>query len=943
MAPIEGRGVSAEWDPRLEQMIVTTSTQMPHVTKTGLADCLGLDEGQVRIVSPDVGGGFGYKGILLPEEIVCASIARLLGRPVRWLEDRFEQLTGANCREHHYVITAWADRAGKLLGVECEATVDAGAYSSYPFGACLEAAQIGSILPGPYVLPLLRCHTISACTNKPPILPYRGVARTGVCYAMETTLDALARQLGITAEAIRLANLVPPEAMPYRNLVGKVFDSGDYPESLRRAVAAFDLDAIRARQAKGEAVGFGLATFCEQGAHGTSVYHAWGIPFVPGFEQAYVRLSPDGVLEVRVGVHSHGQGMETTLAQVAHEILGVHPDKVRVVHGDTALTPYSTGTWGSRAMVMAGGAVAEACRQLAERIAAIGAALLQVQASDVEVADGKVRRKDTDGSVAIADVAHTWYRAPQNLPPGVNKGGLEVTAGYRPDPDTGTHSYACHACVVRVDTETGAVVLEDYLVVEDGGKLVNPMIVDGQVLGGLAQGIGTALYEEMPYDEAGQPLAATLADYLLPGTTDVPDVRLDHMETLEPLDDLRPEGHRRERRDRPAGRHRQRHQRRAGAARRRGTGPAGQSAARAGGHRGRASQPGNEARALRLCPAEGLAGGAEASSPPARGRAPARSRWDRCSIFAWRSPTRSPTCAICRTMPASRSGDGVLRIGAGTTHAAIEDGAVPGRVGEIMAAVARGIAYRPVRNRGTIGGSLAHADPGGRLGRRAAGARRHGDRARPAGRAAHCRGGLRQGHLRDRARRRRAAARHRGAGAAGRGALGTLEVLPQGGRVLQGHGLRAGAARPGAARRAGRARRAAAGDRGRAALMRDPAAEAARIVDGVPGLTAWRRAIAETALRRAVEMANDAMSKIAISLTVNGEPQPGAGRAARAARRPLARRADADRHACRLRAWRVRRLHRRDRRRAGALLHHPCRQLRRRGRSAPSRASATMR
>jgi carbon-monoxide dehydrogenase large subunit len=539
MAPIEGRGVLAEWDPRLEQMIVTTSTQMPHVTKSGLADCLGLDEGQVRIVSPDVGGGFGYKGILLPEEIVCASIARLLGRPVRWLEDRYEQLSaGANCREHHYVITAWADRAGKLLGMECEATVDAGAYSSYPFGACLEAAQVGSILPGPYILPLLRCHTISACTNKPPILPYRGVARTGVCYAMETTLDALARQLGITAQAIRLANLVPPDAMPYRNLVGKVFDSGDYPEALRRAVAAFDLDAIRARQAKGETngemVGFGLATFCEQGAHGTSVYHAWGIPFVPGFEQAHVRLSPDGVLEVRVGVHSHGQGMETTLAQVAHEILGIHPDKVRVVHGDTALTPYSTGTWGSRAMVMAGGAVAEACRQLGQRIAAIGAALLQVQPSDVEVADGKVRRKDAGGSVAIADVAHTWYRAPQNLPPGVDKGGLEVTAGYRPDPDTGTHSYACHACVVRVDTETGAVVLEDYLVVEDGGKLVNPMIVDGQVLGGLVQGIGTALYEEMPFDEAGQPLAATLADYLLPGPTEVPDVRLDHMETLSP-------------------------------------------------------------------------------------------------------------------------------------------------------------------------------------------------------------------------------------------------------------------------------------------------------------------------------------------------------------------------------------------------------------------------
>ena len=539
MAPLEGRGVLAEWDPRLEQMIVTTSTQMPHVTKSGLADCLGLDEGQVRIVSPDVGGGFGYKGILLPEEIVCATLAMRLGRPVRWIEDRFEQLTAsANCREHHYILNAWADKDGKLLGVECEAIVDAGAYSSYPFGACLEAAQVGSILPGPYILPLLRCHTVSACTNKPPILPYRGVARTGVCYVMETTLDALARKLKITPQAIRYANLVPATAMPYRNLVGKVFDSGDYPESLRRAVAAIDVDAIRRRQAAGETVGFGLATFCEQGAHGTSVYHAWGIPFVPGFEQAYARLAPDGVLELRVGVHSHGQGMETTLAQVANEVLGIHPDKVRVTHGDTALTPYSTGTWGSRAGVMAGGAVAEACRQLSVRVAAIGAALLQVSKDDVVVENGRVRRKDSGSdigsSVTIADVARTWYRAPQNLPPDVDKGGLEITAGYRPDPDTGTHSYACHAVVARVDTETGAVVLEDYVIVEDGGKLLNPMIVDGQVIGGLAQGIGTALFEEMPFDSEGQPLAATLADYLLPGTTDVPDVRLDHMETLSP-------------------------------------------------------------------------------------------------------------------------------------------------------------------------------------------------------------------------------------------------------------------------------------------------------------------------------------------------------------------------------------------------------------------------
>jgi aerobic carbon-monoxide dehydrogenase large subunit len=535
MAPLEGRGVLAEWDPRLEQLIVTTSTQMPHVIKTGLAECLGLDEGQVRVISPDVGGGFGYKGILLPEEIVCAALAMRLDRPVRWLEDRLEQLSGnANCREHHYEVTAWAAADGALLGVEVDSAVDSGAYSAYPFSACLEAAQIGSIFPGPYVVPLFRFRTVSACTNKPPILPYRGVARAGVCYAMETTLDALARKLGISPVAIREANLVPASAMPYRNIVGKVFDSGDYPEALRRAVAQFDLDAIRQRRAAGECVGFGLSVFCEQGAHGTSVYHGWGIPFVPGYEQALVRLTPDGVLEIRTGVHSHGQGLETTLAQIAPEELGLDPNRVRVVLGDTALTPYSTGTWGSRCMVMAGGAVAEGCRELAKRITAIGASLLQAEPGEVVVSGGQVRRSDTGASVSIEDVARTWYRRPQNLPGGVDRGGLEVTAGYRPDPDTGTHSYSCHAATVRVDAATGAVEIEDYVVVEDGGTLVNPMIVDGQVIGGLAQGIGTALYEEMPFDDQGQPLAATLADYLLPGAGEVPDIRLEHMETPSP-------------------------------------------------------------------------------------------------------------------------------------------------------------------------------------------------------------------------------------------------------------------------------------------------------------------------------------------------------------------------------------------------------------------------
>jgi carbon-monoxide dehydrogenase large subunit len=537
MSPLEGRGVVAVWDRRQDQLLLYTATQMPHIVRSGLAECLGLDEGRVRVIAPDVGGGFGYKGILLAEEVVACHLARTLGHPVRWIEDRREQLTGnANCREHHYDLTAYADAQGRLLALDAEAVVDAGAYSIYPFSACLEAAQVASILPGPYRMDAYRCRTFSAATNKPAILPYRGVARAGVCFAMELVMDAIAHETGIEPHEVRLRNLVPPEAMPFDNITAKHFDSGDYPQALRRAAAAIDVPAIRARQAAetgGLRTGLGFAIFCEQAAHGTSVYAGWGIPMVPGYEQAVARLTPDGGLELRVGIQSHGQGLETTLAQVAHQRLGVPFDRIKVVHGDTALTPYSTGTWGSRCAVMAGGAVGRACDELAVRIARIGAHLLQVPQDAVSVGGGAVSARDAR-SVSIAEVGRTWYRRPQDLPEDVSAGGLEVTAGYKPLRDSGTFSYAAHACVVSVDTETGEVAILDYAIVEDGGVLLNPMIVDGQVIGGCAQGIGTALYEEMPFDAHGQPLASTLADYMLPGATEVPDARIDHMETPSP-------------------------------------------------------------------------------------------------------------------------------------------------------------------------------------------------------------------------------------------------------------------------------------------------------------------------------------------------------------------------------------------------------------------------
>lgn len=537
MFPLEGRGVLAYRDTRLRNLTLVTSTQFPNSVQTGLAQCLGLEHGNVRVISPDVGGGFGYKGLLCREEVVLGWLALQVDHPVRWLEDCREHLAAnPNCREHYYEITGYATADGKLLAIECNALVDAGAYSSYPVSSSVEAAQIANLLPGPYMFSDYHCCAAAVSTNKCPIIPYRGVARTGVCLAIEAVMDAIAREAGLELDEVRLRNMVQPEQMPFNNVVGKHFDSGDHPECLRRATAAIGLMAVRERQKRaepdGRLIGVGLSFFVEQGAHGTSVLASWGRPIVPGYEQANVKLTPDGDVEIHVGTHSHGQSHETTYAQVAHEILGVEFDKIKVLQGDTLHTPYSTATWGSRSMVYGGGAVATASRLLAQRAAQIGAWLLQADPASVSVADGKVVAGKS--SVTLREVARAWYLQPQTLPPEIDTGGLDVTAGYRASRDSGTFTYAAHAAVVAVDPATGIIEILDYVVVEDGGTLVNPMVVDGQIYGGTAQGIGTCLYEASPFDTQGQPLASTMLDYMLPGATEVPDIRILHMQIPSP-------------------------------------------------------------------------------------------------------------------------------------------------------------------------------------------------------------------------------------------------------------------------------------------------------------------------------------------------------------------------------------------------------------------------
>ena len=411
MVPMEGKAILAYWDDRVDQLMVYTSTQVPHMIRVGIAQFLDLDEGKIRVVSPDVGGGVGFKCVLQPEELCIAWLALKFRRPFRYIEDRREHLVaGANSRQHHYRLTGYADERGRLLALDAEVTIDGGAYSSWPFTIALEPGQATGNLPGPYDFRGYRCRTDCVATNKPGFLPYRGVARTGVCFAMELMIDAIARKVGREPWEVRYENLIPASAMPYNNVSRKHYDSGDYQKSLLTARDKIDLNKWRERQKRGEPdgrlIGIGFATYCEQSAHGTSVFAAWGLPVVPGYDQAAVRVTPDGGLEVRVGVHSHGQGMETTLAQIAHEVLGIDIARIQVVHGDTGTTPYSTGTYASRSIVMAGGAVTNACKTLLPRLLAFGALMMQAAVGTVRLENGQV--VGPQRSVSMRDIAQAW-------------------------------------------------------------------------------------------------------------------------------------------------------------------------------------------------------------------------------------------------------------------------------------------------------------------------------------------------------------------------------------------------------------------------------------------------------------------------------------------------------------------------------------------------------
>ena len=539
--PLEGRACLADYNPARRALTFYTATQIPHNIRTELAGILGLAENDVRVISPDVGGGFGIKAHLFPEEVAVCLLAMRLGRPVKWIEDTREHLLASlHAHEHVHRVKLAARRDGTILGIELDVLVDCGAYSCWPESAAAEAAHVLRVLPGPYRLPAYRARSRSVATNKCPIGTYRGVGRPPAVFTMERLLDDLARVLAVDPVELRLRNSLEDTEFPYTTITGLVYDSGSPVASLRKAVEAIGYDGFRARQAEARAegryLGIGFAAFFEQTAHTTAEFVKRGQKIVRGYDSVSVSLDPSGKVTVDSSLHSHGQGHETSFAQVVAERLGVPLDDVRVRFGDTNSAPYGMGTSASRSAVLGGGAAWKAADNVRQALLKVAASLMEADAGDLDIVDGVIRVKGSpQGEMAVAEVARIAYHRSERLPAGVMPADLTSLQSYGAPPGQGTFSNSVHAVEVEVDAGTGFLKILRYVVVEDCGVVINPLIVEGQVHGGVAQGIGGALLEHLVYDAEGQMLSQTLADYLLPTALDVPGIEVHHLTTPSPF------------------------------------------------------------------------------------------------------------------------------------------------------------------------------------------------------------------------------------------------------------------------------------------------------------------------------------------------------------------------------------------------------------------------
>ena len=536
--PLECRGALADHDAASGRTTLWTSTQLPHVVRYGLADCLGVGEDELRVLGPDLGGGFGNKANMDPEQVVVCALARSLGRPVKWIEDRRENfLASTHGQEERIWARLSADAEGRFTALEADIVLNGGAYSIFPDTPCNELMNSASSIVGPYAIEDYRFRARAVVTTTCPHGPIRGVARAQANFAFERLVDMLARRSGIDRLELRRRNLLTPERMPYRTVTGLERDGGDYVGALDLAVDAVGWNEIRARQRESTGtrrVGVGVACFAEECASGTVRRMPRKLFSIAGYDGALVRFDVRGHVTVFSSAAGMGQGIETSLAQIAADQLGVGLDDITIRHNDTDLVPYGMGSTGSRTAVSSGGAVLLAARKLREKLLRLGAHVLGVDESAVAMRRGEVFVADEPAkAVPVERLAWVAYRREGTVPVGFEP-GLEATAFYDP-PSHGVSSNAVHAAAVEVDTETGEVRVLRYVVVEDAGTMLNPSIIEGQIRGGATQGIAKALYEHVRYDEDGQLINATLMDFLVPTMGEIPPIDVVHMETPSPL------------------------------------------------------------------------------------------------------------------------------------------------------------------------------------------------------------------------------------------------------------------------------------------------------------------------------------------------------------------------------------------------------------------------
>jgi carbon-monoxide dehydrogenase large subunit len=520
---IEPRAVIATTEPGTDRLTLYTSTQAPHHIRQQVTEQLGISESELRVISPDVGGGFGNKGKIYPEEGLIAWAARRLRHPVRWVATRAESFVGDTQARDHFTHAELAlDGQGHFLALHVQTCAALGGYLS-TFGANIPSAIYTGLFAGPYRTPAIFVEVTGVFTNTTPTDAYRGAGRPEACYVLERLADAAAARLGLDRAEIRRRNFIPPSAMPYKTPIGPTYDCGDFPKIFARVLEVADYTAFARRRAeaarRGRLRGIGMACYVESSGVAPSRFAGMLGARVGFYEAAAIRIGPDGAVRVALGTHNHGQGHATTFAQIIASRLGVPVERIDIVEGDTADVPQGTGTFGSRSIAIGGSALDRAAAKIVAKGKLIAAHLLETATGDIDFTEGAFTVAGTDRRITFAEVARAAYLA-HNLPPDVEP-GLQDTAVY--DPPNFAFSNGAHACEIEIDPDTGRIEIVGLWAVDDIGTVINPMIVEGQIHGGLAQGLGQGLLENCVYDGGGQLVAGSFMDYAIARADDLPD------------------------------------------------------------------------------------------------------------------------------------------------------------------------------------------------------------------------------------------------------------------------------------------------------------------------------------------------------------------------------------------------------------------------------------